>query len=78
MLKEMVLGSHRAREPASSDRLPVHRSECPTGDSAARRPRRELLLAEASPIWRASVAITMGGVWVGSSRKAPRKRAVPS
>jgi hypothetical protein len=28
------LGSHRAREPASSDRLPVHRSESPTGYSS--------------------------------------------
>ena len=35
MLKEMWLGNDQAREPASSDRLPGHRSESPTGYSSA-------------------------------------------
>jgi hypothetical protein len=36
MLEEMVpLATAECREPASSDRLPVHRSESPTGYSSA-------------------------------------------
>jgi hypothetical protein len=55
MLEEMVLGNCQWGEPASYDRLPIHRSESPTGYSSAGCSPAEP--ASASPVTDNSTSI---------------------
>jgi hypothetical protein len=61
MLAEMVAPTAEWREPASCDRLPVDRSESPTGYSSAGCSPAEP--ASASPA-TGNVAQSRSGVWL--------------
>src|SRR5271155_4400499 len=56
-LRKWWLGNRRCREPAGSDRLPVHRSESPTGYSSAGCSPAEP--ASASPVTDNTSSITI-------------------
>src|SRR5205823_7563484 len=71
MLVKRWLGNPECREPASSDRLPVHRSESPTGYSSAVCSPAEP--ASASPVTEntSSIPIRRGNQMRCSSRRRP-------